>query len=75
MLNRAGKHVSDGLDPTMRMPWKSRNVIFRILIAEVVQKQKRIELFGFAETEGALQLNARALDRRLCFNNLFHCAE
>jgi len=31
-----------------------RNVIFWILIAEIVQQQERIEVFGFAEAKGAL---------------------
>jgi hypothetical protein len=50
----AGKHIGDGLDAAVRMPGKSGHVIRRILIAEIVQQQERIELLGFAETEGAL---------------------
>ena len=54
VLDRASEYVGDRLDPAVRMPGKSRQVIFRILIAEVVQQQKRIEILGFAEAEGAL---------------------
>jgi len=75
VLDRAGKYISDGLDAAMRMPGKSRNIIFRMLIAKIIQQQEGIEILGFAETEGALQFNAGAFDRRLRLNNLFYWAE
>ncbi len=75
VLHRAGKHVCDGLDPAVWMPGKSRNVIFWILIAEIVQQQERIEVFGFAEAKGALQLHASALDCWLRLNDVFNWAE
>ena len=70
VLDRTGEHVGDGLDAAMRMPGKSRKVIFRILVAEIVQQQKRIEILGFAETEGALQLYAGAFESGLRLNDL-----
>jgi len=75
VLDRPGEYVGDGLDPAVRMPGKSRNVIFRILIAEVVQQQEWIEILGLAETEGALQLHASALDCGRRLNDLFNWAE
>ena len=75
VLDRTGEYVGDGLDPAVRMPGKSRQVIFRILIAEIVQQQERIEILGFAEAEGALQLHASALDGGLRLNDLFNWAE
>ncbi len=75
VLDRAGKHVGDGLDAAMRMPGKSREVILGILVAKIVQQQKGIELFGLAETEGALQFHAGAFDRRFGLNNLLYWAE
>ena len=68
---RAGEHASDRLNPTVRMPRKSGQVIFRVVIAKIVQQQKRIEILRFAEAEGALQLHAGALQSRLRLNNLF----
>src|SRR5271167_2844530 len=62
VLDRTGKHIGDRLDPAMRMPGKSCKIILRILIAEVVQQEKRIEFLGLAEAKGALQLHARALN-------------
>ena len=53
--------------PAVRMPGKSRQVVVRIVVAEIVQQQKRIEILGLAETEGALQLYARAFDGGLRF--------
>src|SRR6202163_5150300 len=75
VLDRTGEYVGDRLDPAVRMPGKSRNVIFWILIAEVVQQQARIEILGFAETEGALQLHASALDCGRRLNDLSNWAE
>ena len=50
-------------------------IIFRILVAEIVQQQERIEILGFAEAEGALQFYARAFDGRLGLNDLFYWSE
>ena len=57
------------------MPWESLQVVGRIVIAEIVQKKKWIEIFRFAETKGALQLDAGTLNGRLGLNNLFYGAE
>jgi hypothetical protein len=62
MLDGAGKDVGDGLDPAVRMPWKSRQVVCRILVAEVVQQQERIEVLGLAEAKRSLQLYPGSLD-------------
>src|ERR1700681_5092932 len=75
VLDRTGEYIGDRLDPAVRMPRKSRNVIFWILIAEVVQQQEWIEFLGFAETKSALQLHASALDGRRRLNDLFNWAE
>src|SRR5438552_2498742 len=75
MLDRTGEHVSYGLDAAMRMPGKSRQIVFGIVVSEIVQQQKWIEFLGRAETEGALQLYACALDCRRSLNNLFDWAE
>jgi hypothetical protein len=37
----------------MWMPWKTREVIFRILIPKIIEEQKRIKIVGFTEAEGA----------------------
>ena len=57
-----GEDVGDGLDAAMRMPGKAGQVVGGILVAEVVEQQERIELLGLAEAEGALELDACALD-------------
>src|SRR4029077_21233116 len=75
VLDRTGEYVGDRLDPAVRMPGKSRNVIFWILIAEVVQQQERIEFLGLAETESALQFHASALECGRRLNNLFNWPE
>jgi hypothetical protein len=34
----------------------------RVVVAEIVQQKKRIEILGLAETEGALKPDSRAFD-------------
>src|SRR4029077_1968374 len=75
VFDRAGEYVRDRLYPSMRMPWKPRHVIFWIVVAEIVQKKKGIEILRFAETEGALEFDSRAFDGRLGLNNLFNWAQ
>ena len=50
-------------------------VIGRILVAEVVEQQERIEFLGFAETEGALQFDAGAFDGGRGLNDFFYWTE
>ena len=75
MFDRAGKHIGDCLDTAVGMPWESRPVVVRVVVAKIVQQEKRIEILRLAEAEGALQLDACALDGRLRLNDLFHWAE
>ena len=71
----AGQDVGDGLDAAMRVPGEAGEVVRGVLVAEIIQQEERIELLCFAETEGALELNARTLDGGLGFKNLFDRAK
>src|SRR6266568_6357042 len=62
VFDRASKDIGDGLNAAVRMPRKSCQVICWIVISKIIQQKKWIKFFGLAETEGALQLHARALD-------------
>lgn len=46
VLDGAGEHVGDRLNPSVRMPRKSGQVIFRVVIAKGVQQQKRNALYA-----------------------------
>ena len=48
--------------PAMRMPRKAGEVVVRVVVAEIVEQQERIELGRVAEPEGAPQLHAGAFD-------------
>src|ERR1700686_376989 len=74
MLDGSGEDVGDGLDAAMRMPRKSRGIIFRNVIAKIVQKQKRIEIGSVAEAECAAQMHARAIARRFGSDQAFYRA-
>jgi hypothetical protein len=72
VLDIAGKHIGNGLDAAMRVPGKAGAIIFRPVVAEIVEQQERIGGLGFAEAEGAAQLYAGALDRGLRRDDLLH---
>src|SRR6185295_16825147 len=58
-----GEDVGDRLDAAMRMPREAGEIVGRVLVAEIVEQQKRIELARVAEAECALQLDTRAFER------------
>ena len=72
VLDVAGEHVGDGLDAAVRMPREAGEIVVRVVVAEVVEQQERIELGRVAEAEGALQLDARAFDVGHGLNNSSH---
>ena len=72
MFDLAGEDVCDGLDAAMRVPWEAGAIVVRVLVAKVVEEQKRIELVRLAEPERALQLHARAFDVRLGMVDALH---
>src|SRR5258705_3314127 len=49
----------------MRMPWKSREVVLRDIVAEIIEQEKRIVVGRVPKAEGATQVHARAFERRL----------
>jgi hypothetical protein len=51
VLDGTGEHVRDRLDPAMRMPRESGQVITRVVVSKIVEEQKRVEVFRFAESE------------------------
>ena len=72
MLDGAGKHVGDSLNPAMGMPGKTGAVIVGPVIAEIVEQQEWVELAGISETKSAPQLYARAFDCGCRLNDAFY---
>ncbi len=70
----AGEDVGDGFDAAVRVPGEAGDVVGGTLVAEIVQQQERVELLGLAETEGALELDARAFHGGDGFDGLFYGA-
>src|ERR1700736_76233 len=56
------------LDSAMRVPRKTRQIVLGNVIAEVVEKKKRVEVGGVAESERAAQVHTRAFECRLGLN-------
>ena len=70
MFDASGEHVSDRLDPAMRMPRKALEEVRGTVVAEVVEQQERIELAGVAEPEATMELDARTFYRRGSLDDL-----
>jgi hypothetical protein len=51
VIHRTGQHVRDRLDAAVRMPRESRPVRAGVIVSEIVQQEKRIELGRVAEAE------------------------
>jgi hypothetical protein len=68
VLDGSREDVSDGLDPAVGMPREASQVILRTVIPEVVEEEKWIEFRRIAEAECAAQVNARAFQGRLRFD-------
>src|SRR5271167_4491216 len=52
------KHVGDGLDSTVRMPWESRQIVLWNIIAEIVEQQKGIEVLGASEAKCPAEMHS-----------------
>ena len=75
VLDGAREHVGDGFDPAMRMPRESREIRVRVVVAEVVEQQERIEVARVAETERAPQRDAGAFHGRNGLTNVSYRAD
>src|SRR5437764_5388990 len=59
VLHGPGEHIRDGLNPTVGVPRKSRQIVLGNVIAEVVEKEKGVEVGRVAESDRAAQVYAR----------------
>jgi hypothetical protein len=53
VFHSPSENVCDRFDATMRMPGKACEVIFWDVVAEVVEKEERIEVLRVPESKGA----------------------
>jgi hypothetical protein len=52
----------------MGMPGKPGQVLFRDVVAEIIEKKEGIEVGGIAESESPAEVDARTLKRGLCMD-------
>src|SRR5207247_6288815 len=71
VLDGAGQDVGDGFNAAVGMPGKASEVFVRVVVAEVVEEQERVEFFRVAESEAAAQMDARAFERRTRLDDSF----
>ena len=60
VIHGAGEDVGNGLDSAVRVPGKPCQIVFRNIIAKIIEEQKGIEIGSVAEAEGTAQMYARA---------------
>jgi hypothetical protein len=65
VAHRSGEDVGNGLDPAMRMPWKSGQVCRRVVVPKIVKQKEWIEIARVAETECAAKVDASPFNRGL----------
>src|SRR5262249_42295844 len=68
VIDGAGENIRDRLDSAMRMPRKSREVVFRNIVAKIIQQEKGIEVGGVAESEGAAEMDSGSFQGWLGFH-------
>src|SRR5262245_41823963 len=72
MLHRSSQHVGNRFNAAVRMPRKAFQVIFRHVVAKIVEQQEGIEIRRVAETEGAPQVYAGTFHGRFGFDQAFY---
>src|SRR6516165_1788261 len=72
VIDASRQHIGDRLDAAVGMPGKSGAIVFRTIVAEVVEQKEWIELGGIPESEGATQLHACAFNRGLGFDDALY---
>jgi cyclase len=71
VFDRAGQDVCDCFNAAVWMPRESSQILLGIVVAKVIEEQKWIKLLRVSETEGALQLDTRSLERGLGTEDAF----
>src|SRR5262249_58276949 len=66
------QYIRNRLDAAVGMPGKSGAIVFRTIVAEVVEQEEWIELAGIPEAEGATQLHARTFNRGFGLDDALH---
>jgi hypothetical protein len=69
VLDRASQDIGYGLDATMRVPGKTRQIIFRNVIPKIVEEQEWIEVFGVTETKSATKMHTGTFNSWLGLDN------
>ena len=72
MTSRIATHVGDRLDPAVGVPREAGQVILRNVIAEVIEKEKWVEIGGVAEAERAAQVDTRPFEGWLGLDEPLH---
>src|SRR5215471_7037747 len=71
MLDCSRKDIGDRLDPPMRVPGETCQIIFGNVVAEIIQKQEWVEIGRVAKAKGSAQMHARSFESWFGFNQSF----
>jgi hypothetical protein len=70
MFNVTAKHIGNGFDAAMRMPWETFEKVTGFVGPEIIKQQERIEQGHFAIAESPAQMHARSFDCGLAYKNV-----
>jgi hypothetical protein len=62
VIDIAAEHVRNGFYSSMRVPRESGEVVARVVVAEIVEEQERIELRRISEAKSTPEVHAGAFD-------------
>src|ERR1017187_1787738 len=67
VLHASSQNIGDRLDAAVRVPGKSGDIVFRNVIAEIIEQQERVEFLRVSEAKGAAQMHTGAFESWLRF--------
>src|SRR6267142_445459 len=68
VFNCPGKHVCDRFNPPVGMPGKAGKIVLWNIVPEVVQQQKRVEVFCVPKAKSAPKMHPRTFKCRFRFD-------
>jgi len=73
MIDRPFKHVGDSLDSPVRVLRKTGQIFARLIRAEIIEHEKRVELRQFVVPECPVQPDTCSFDRCICTEYTLNC--
>jgi hypothetical protein len=70
----AAEYIGNGLDAAVWMPWKTRKIMIRVVVSEIIKQQEGIEQSDLVVPEHPSEVHAGAFHCGFAFENPFYCS-